>query len=229
MKNILVVDDEKEIADLIALVLKNEGYNITVAYDGKTAKDYINCQTFDLALLDVMLPDIDGFSLCSLIRQSYYYPIIMVTAKIADFDKITGLTIGADDYITKPFNPLELVTRVKSQLRRYTRYNKDNNDSKDCIEIRGLSINVKKHSVTLNDQPIELTPLEFEILTYLAQHINQVVSSEALFEAVWKEKFFNSNNTVMAHIARLREKLHEPSRHPKYIKTVWGVGYRIDE
>ncbi len=184
MKNILVVDDEKEIADLIALVLKNEGYNITVAYDGKTAKDYINCQTFDLALLDVMLPDIDGFSLCSLIRQSYYYPIIMVTAKIADFDKITGLTIGADDYITKPFNPLELVTRVKSQLRRYTRYNKDNNDSKDCIEIRGLSINVKKHSVTLNDQPIELTPLEFEILTYLAQHINQVVSSEALFEAV---------------------------------------------
>ena len=229
MKNILVVDDEKEIADLIALVLKNEGYNITVAYDGKTAKDYINCQTFDLALLDVMLPDIDGFSLCSLIRQSYYYPIIMVTAKIADFDKITGLTIGADDYITKPFNPLELVTRVKSQLRRYTRYNKDNNDSKDCIEIRGLSINVKKHSVTLNDQPIELTPLEFEILTYLAQHINQVVSSEALFETVWKEKFFNSNNTVMAHIARLREKLHEPSRHPKYIKTVWGVGYRIDE
>ena len=229
MKNILVVDDEKEIADLIALVLKNEGYNITVAYDGKTAKDYINCQTFDLALLDVMLPDIDGFSLCSLIRQSYYYPIIMVTVKIADFDKITGLTIGADDYITKPFNPLELVTRVKSQLRRYTRYNKDNNDSKDCIEIRGLSINVKKHSVTLNDQPIELTPLEFEILTYLAQHINQVVSSEALFEAVWKEKFFNSNNTVMAHIARLREKLHEPSRHPKYIKTVWGVGYRIDE
>ena len=229
MKNILVVDDEKEIADLIALVLKNEGYNITVAYDGKTAKDYINCQTFDLALLDVMLPDIDGFSLCSLIRQSYYYPIIMVTAKIADFDKITGLTIGADDYITKPFNPLELVTRVKSQLRRYTRYNKDNNDSKDCIEIRGLSINVKKHSVTLNDQPIELTPLEFEILTYLAQHINQVVSSEALFEAVWKEKFFNSNNTVMAHIARLREKLHEPSRHPKYIKTVWEVGYRIDE
>lgn len=229
MKNILVVDDEKEIADLIALVLKNEGYNITVAYDGKTAKDYINCQTFDLALLDVMLPDIDGFSLCSLIRQSYYYPIIMVTAKIADIDKITGLTIGADDYITKPFNPLELVTRVKSQLRRYTRYNKDNNDSKDCIEIRGLSINVKKHSVTLNDQPIELTPLEFEILTYLAQHINQVVSSEALFEAVWKEKFFNSNNTVMAHIARLREKLHEPSRHPKYIKTVWGVGYRIDE
>ena len=229
MKNILVVDDEKEIADLIALVLKNEGYNITVAYDGKTAKDYINCQTFDLALLDVMLPDIDGFSLCSLIRQSYYYPIIMVTAKIADFDKITGLTIGADDYITKPFNPLELVTRVKSQLRRYTCYNKDNNDSKDCIEIRGLSINVKKHSVTLNDQPIELTPLEFEILTYLAQHINQVVSSEALFEAVWKEKFFNSNNTVMAHIARLREKLHEPSRHPKYIKTVWGVGYRIDE
>lgn len=229
MKNILVVDDEKEIADLIALVLKNEGYNITVAYDGKTAKDYINCETFDLALLDVMLPDIDGFSLCSLIRQSYYYPIIMVTAKIADIDKITGLTIGADDYITKPFNPLELVTRVKSQLRRYTRYNKDNNDSKDCIEIRGLSINVKKHSVTLNDQPIELTPLEFEILTYLAQHINQVVSSEALFEAVWKEKFFNSNNTVMAHIARLREKLHEPSRHPKYIKTVWGVGYRIDE
>lgn len=229
MKNILVVDDEKEIADLIALVLKNEGYNITVAYDGKTAKDYINCQTFDLALLDVMLPDIDGFSLCSLIRQSHYYPIIMVTAKIADFDKITGLTIGADDYITKPFNPLELVTRVKSQLRRYTRYNKDNNDSNDCIEIRGLSINVKKHSVTLNDQPIELTPLEFEILTYLAQHINQVVSSEALFEAVWKEKFFNSNNTVMAHIARLREKLHEPSRHPKYIKTVWGVGYRIDE
>ena len=229
MENILVVDDEKEIADLITLVLKNEGYNVTIAYDGNSAKQYINSSEFDLALLDVMLPDIDGFSLCSLIRQNYFYPIIMVTAKIGDMDKITGLTIGADDYITKPFNPLELVTRVKSQLRRYHRYNKDNNENNDTIEIRGLTINVKKHTVTLNGQAIDLTPLEFEILTYLAQHINQVVSSEDLFEAVWKEKFFNSNNTVMAHIARLREKLHEPSRHPKYIKTVWGVGYRVDE
>ena len=155
----------------------------------------------------------------------------MVTAKSEDMDKITGLTLGADDYLTKPFNPLELVTRVKTQLRRYKRYNQNTNVTNvvsNQIEIRGLIINQKTHEVTLNGNLVDLTPLEFDILYYLASHVNEVVSSEALFEAVWKEKFYNSNNTVMAHIARLREKLHEPSRNPKYILTVWGVGYKIN-
>ena len=156
---------------------------------------------------------------------------MMVTAKSEDMDKITGLTLGADDYLTKPFNPLELVTRVKTQLRRYKRYNQNTNVTNvvsNQIEIRGLIISQKTHEVTLNGNLVDLTPLEFDILYYLASHVNEVVSSEALFEAVWKEKFYNSNNTVMAHIARLREKLHEPSRNPKYILTVWGVGYKIN-
>ena len=150
----------------------------------------------------------------------------MLTAKIADNDKITGLTIGADDYLTKPFNPLELVARVKSQLRRYTKYNKNNKEN--IIYINGLEINKEKHKCLLYDKEIELTPLEFDILLYLAISRGKVVSSEELFEKVWKEKYLENNNTVMVHIRRIREKLKEDTKNPKFIKTVWGVGYKIE-
>ena len=231
-ESILIVDDEKEIADLIEVYLKNDGYTVHKFYNGLDALECIETQKMDLAILDVMLPDIDGFRICQKIREQYYYPIIMLTAKVEDTDKIMGLTIGADDYITKPFNPLEVVARVKTQLRRYQNYNNPNliqPEEKEEYDIRGLLINRVSHKRYLFGKEIALTPLEFSILWYLCEHQGKVVASEELFESVWKEKYFrNSNNTVMAHIGRLREKLNEPSKNPKFIKTVWGVGYEIE-
>ena len=231
-EKILVVDDEKEIADLIEVYLKNDGYTVHKFYNGMDALKCIESQNLDLAILDVMLPDIDGFRICQKIREQYYYPIIMLTAKVEDTDKIMGLTIGADDYITKPFNPLEVVARVKTQLRRYQNYNNPNliqPEEKEEYDIRGLLINRVSHKCYLFGKEIALTPLEFSILWYLCEHQGKVVASEELFESVWKEKYFrNSSNTVMAHIGRLREKLNEPSKNPKFIKTVWGVGYEIE-
>lgn len=229
---ILVVDDEKEIADLIELYLQNDGYTVYKCYNGTDALECIRTTELDLAILDVMLPDTDGLTICRKIRESFYYPVIMLTAKVEDSDKIMGLTIGADDYITKPFNPLEVVARVKTQLRRYMRYNvpvsgSEKEDSE--YDIRGLRINRESHKCQLFGKELQLTPIEFSILWYLCEHQGQVVSSEELFEAVWKEKYFNSNNTVMAHIGRLREKMNEPSKNPRFIKTVWGVGYTIDK
>ncbi|MCM1045983.1 MAG: VanR-ABDEGLN family response regulator transcription factor [Candidatus Gastranaerophilales bacterium] len=233
MESILIVDDEKEIADLIEVYLKNEGYTVYKCYNGMQALECIASTRLDLAVLDVMLPDIDGFRLCQKIRENYFYPVIMLTAKVEDADKIMGLTIGADDYITKPFNPLEVVARVKTQLRRYTRYNnggdregEDGNLTE--FDIRGLVINRDAHKCSLYGEEIALTPLEFSILWYLAEHRGKVISSEELFENVWGERYLDNNNTVMAHIGRLREKLKEPARKPKFIKTVWGVGYTIE-
>lgn len=231
-ENILVVDDEKEIADLVGLYLRNEGYAVSVYNTGREALKSTEEHVYDLAILDVMLPDVDGFNICRKLREKYFYPIIMLTAKVEDLDKIMGLTIGADDYITKPFNPLEVVARVKTQLRRYQSYNSPNlsqSEEKDEYDIRGLLINRVSHKCYLYGKEIALTPLEFSILWYLCEHQGKVVASEELFEAVWKEKYLrNSNNTVMAHIGRLREKLNEPSKNPKFIKTVWGVGYEIE-
>ena len=233
--NIMIVDDEKDIADLVQIYLENDGFKVFKIYNGKDALECALHEKLDLAILDVMLPDIDGFSLCKQIRKDYFFPIIMLTAKNEDSDKITGLTLGADDYICKPFNPLELTARVKTQLRRYTRYNKADNENTNTFapttehNIRGLNISKSSHRVFLNNKELALTPLEFDILWYLCEHKGNVVSSEELFEAVWKEKYIDSNNTVMTHIARLREKLHEPARKPKYVKTVWGVGYTIDD
>ena len=230
--NILVVDDEKEIADLVEVYLKNENYNIFKFYDGDEALQCVENNSLDLAILDVMLPGIDGFSLCQKIREKHFFPIIMLTAKVEDMDKIMGLTLGADDYITKPFNPLELIARVKTQLRRYTRYS--NGDGQADIQknneydFAGLIINNDTHKCTLYGKPLSLTPIEFSILWHLCDNKGKVVSSEELFEAVWGEKYYDSNNTVMAHVARLREKMKEPSRKPKFIKTVWGVGYTIE-
>ncbi|MCI8893759.1 MAG: VanR-ABDEGLN family response regulator transcription factor [Lachnospiraceae bacterium] len=231
-EKIMVVDDEEAIADLVEVCLKNEGYQVYKYYNAADALQCVEQEEVSLAILDVMLPDMDGFALCQRIRQEHFFPIIMLTAKVDAMDKITGLTMGADDYVTKPFHPLELITRVKSQLRRYTRYNPADTHTReeegDQIDIRGLSIASSNHKCTLNGRELSLTPREFSILLYLCQRQGKVVSSEELFEAVWGEKYLDSNNTVMAHIARLREKLQEPARRPKYIKTVWGVGYTIE-
>lgn len=225
--NILVLDDEKEIADLVELYLENENYTVYKYYNSEEAINCINKVNLDLAILDVMIKGKDGFEICKYIREKdLKFPVIMLTAKIEDKDKITGLTLGADDYITKPFNPLELVARVKSALRRYTKYNKKNEE--EIIYIDGLEISKEKHICKLYDKNIELTPLEFDILLYLANKRGEVVSSEELFEKVWKEKYLDNNNTVMVHIRRIREKLKEDTKRPKYIKTVWGVGYKIE-
>ncbi len=229
-QRILIVDDEVEIADLVELYLKNEGFEVRKFYRGLDAFACVRSEPLDLAILDVMLPDMDGFTLCAKIREEHFWPIIMLTAKVEDIDKIMGLTIGADDYITKPFNPLELVARVKTQLRRYTRYNQAEPAAQPTQErdIRGLVINRETHKCTLYGKPVQLTPIEFSILWYLCENQGRVVSSEELFEAVWGEKYLDNNNTVMAHIGRLREKLGEPPRKPRFIKTVWGVGYQLE-
>ena len=223
---ILVVDDEKEIADLLEFYLQNEGYEVVKVNTGEEALHMIEHVNIDLAILDVMLPDIDGFTILKKLREKYFYPVIMLTAKVEDIDKIMGLTIGADDYITKPFNPLELIARVKTQIRRTKLYNKE--IESNFVDVNGLNINIDSRKVTLYEKEIELTPLEYDILLYLANKRGKVISSEELFTNVWGEKYIDNNNTVMAHIARLREKMGENSRKPKFIKTVWGVGYIIE-
>lgn len=230
--NILVVDDEKEIVDLIEVYLKNDGYTVYKFYNGMDALKCIEEKELDLAILDVMLPDIDGFHICRKIREKYYYPVIMLTAKAEDGDKIMGLTIGADDYITKPFNPLEVAARVKTQLRRYKSYNSlagKTPEEVSEIDIRGLLINRDTHKCFLYGRELQLTPIEFSILWYLCERQGVVVSSEELFEAVWGEKYLDNNNTVMVHIGRLREKMNDSARKPKFIVNVWGVGYTIEK
>ena len=222
-KTVLVVDDEKEISDLVEIYLKNEGFDILKMYTANEALEAIEMCAPALAILDIMLPDMDGFVLCAEIRKKYTFPILMLTAK----DKIHGLTMGADDYLTKPFNSLELVARVKAQIRRREQYDL-NTQNKNQYENRGLFINVDSHSSLLFGKPLDLTPIEFSILWYLCKNENRVIPSEELFEAIWKEKYLDNNNTVMAHIARIREKMGEQPRKPKYIKTVWGVGYKIE-
>ena len=228
---ILIVDDEREIADLLEVYLKNENYQVRKFYNTSDVLACVDREPVSLALLDVMLPEMDGFTLCRKVREKYLFPIIMLTAKSGDIDKIQGLSLGADDYITKPFNPLEVVARVKTQLRRYKQYNNGQGESAqpEDYDSRGLYICPHNHKCTLNGEVLALTPIEFNILWYLCKNHGRVVSAEELFETVWGEEFFeSSNNTVMAHIARLREKLHEPPRKPKFIKTVWGVGYTIE-
>ena len=230
-EKILVVDDERELADLLEVYLQNDGYSVCKFYNGADALMCVEENTPDLAaILDVMLPDVDGFQICRRIREKYFFPVIMLTAKVEDGDKIMGLTIGADDYITKPFNPLEVVARVKTQLRRCQRYNPSVGPAaeKSECDIRGLVINRDSHKCTLFGRELSLTPIEFSILWYLCEPQGRVVPSEELFEAVWKEKYLNSNNTVMAHIGRLRKKMNEPPRKPRFIKTIWGVGYEIE-
>ena len=228
---ILIVDDEVEIADLIETYLKNEDYAVYKFYSAKDALACINETELDLAILDIMLPDIDGFTICRKIREKHTYPIIMLTAKDAETDKITGLTLGADDYITKPFQPLEMVARVKSQLRRYKKYNHPQTEKTDHIlYCSDLIVDTKKHECLQNNKPVSLTPTEFSILQILLENKGNVLSGEELFRRIWKDEYYTkSNNTITVHIRRLREKLNDTLENPKYIKTIWGVGYKIDE
>lgn len=228
---ILVVDDETAIADLIEVYLKNENFNVLKCYNGTDAVRCVENEHIDMAILDVMLPDVDGFQICRKIREKYTYPIIMLTAKEEEIDKITGLTLGADDYITKPFRPLELVARVKAQLRRFTKYNHAIlEEEENVIAISGLVIDKKNHECRLNEEPLSLTPTEFSILWVLCKNRGNVVSSDKLFMEVWGDKYFSSsNNTIMVHIRHLREKMKDSTERPKYIRTVWGVGYKIEE
>lgn len=229
--NILVVDDEQAIADLIEVYLRSENFHVLKFYNGQDALRCVERENIDLALLDVMLPDVNGFAVCQQIREKHNFPVIMLTAKVEEIDKITGLTLGADDYITKPFRPLEMVARVKAQLRRFKKYNAaDSVQEENVLVFSGLVLNKERHECTLNDKPLSLTPTEFSILWVLGSNRGRVVSSEELFREVWGEKYFtSSNNTVMVHVRHLREKMHDSAEHAKYIKTVWGVGYKIEK
>jgi two-component system response regulator VanR len=229
--NILIVDDEQSIVDLLEVYLRNENYNVFKFYNGHDALQCIEKEEIDLAILDIMLPDMSGLAICQRIREKHNFPVIMLTAKDEEIDKITGLTLGADDYITKPFRPLEMVARVKAQLRRFTKYNAvEPVQEENIIAFSGIVLDKDKHECTLNERPLSLTPTEFSILWVLASNRGHVVSSEELFQEVWGDKYFtNSNNTVMVHIRHLREKMNDSAERPKYIKTVWGVGYKIDK
>ncbi|AKC62976.1 MULTISPECIES: response regulator transcription factor [Clostridium] len=225
--NILVVDDEKEIRDLIEIYLRNEGYGIFLAEDGVSALKILKEEDIKLVILDIMLPDIDGISVCRSIRNYKDTPIIMLSAKREDNDKISGILNGADDYIGKPFNPLELMVRIKAQLRRYLKV-KSNDINKDEIVIEDLKIDLLSHQVYINDQEVHLTVKEFEILKLLVQNRGKVFSSRNIYENIWNEEFYECDSTIMTHIKNLRIKLNDNFKNPRYIKTVWGVGYKID-
>lgn len=230
-EKILVVDDEREITDLIELYLKNDNYEVFKFYSAKDALACIESVDLDLAILDIMLPDMSGFELCEKIRQRFTFPIIMLTAKDEEMDKITGLTLGADDYITKPFRPLEVVARVKAQLRRYKKYNPTQGEveADPIITHAGLVMDISTHECLLNGKLLVLTPTEFSILRILLERKGKVVSSEELFHEIWKDEYYSkSNNTITVHIRHLREKLGDTVDNPKYIKTMWGVGYKIE-
>ncbi|WP_238882475.1 response regulator transcription factor [Clostridium sp. YIM B02551] len=237
-EKVLIVDDEKEIRDLVDIYLKGEGFDTIKAGDGEEALKILSDEEVDLVILDIMMPKVDGIEACLKIREEKNIPIIMLSAKTQDIDKILGLNTGADDYVTKPFNPLELIARVKSQLRRFKRLNQaivndetgfKVKENSNVIQADELIINLESHQIFLNDEEVKLTPIEFDILALLAKNKGKVFSIENIYESVWNEQFIQSDNTVMVHIRKIREKLEENPRNPKYIKTVWGVGYKIDK
>lgn len=230
---ILVVEDESSIADLLERYLKNEGYIVDKCQNAKEALKSIDNKKYDLALLDLMLPDMNGLDICEYIRKSYSYPVIILTAKSEEIDKITGLTVGADDYITKPFRPLEVVARVKAQIRRAQKYNfsyyNEINES-EMIQVGDLSISRFKREFKLQGKILALTPTEFEIMWTLCKNAGRVVSSDELLKVIWGENYyFNSGNSIVVHVRHLREKMNDTAEHSKYIKTVWGVGYIIEK
>ena len=232
MYNILICDDEKDIVSAIEIYLKTAGYSVYKAYNGMEAIDIVNNNDIQLVLMDVMMPQMDGITAMAKIRENSNVPVIMLTAKSEDTDKVLGLEVGADDYVTKPFNPLELTARVKSQLRRYTQLN-PNSGARETVNneitIKGMSINRDNHKVIVDGEEIKLTPIEFDILYLLASNPGKVFSTDEIFEKVWNEKVYEANNTVMVHIRRLRGKMKEDTRQNKIITTVWGVGYKIEK
>ena len=230
-KTILVVDDDHEIVRAITITLEREGYHVLNAYDGLQALDCVTSREVHLIIIDVMMPKLDGLSAVMKIREKKNLPIIILSAKGEDSDKILGLSMGADDYISKPFNPMELVARVKSQLRRYKKYNLSALEEENpVLQCSDLVLDTKKHECLVDDVPVSLTPTEFSILQILLEAKGNVVSGEELFHRIWKDEYYiKSNNTITVHIRRLREKLNDTLENPKYIKTIWGVGYKIDE
>ncbi|MCZ6944387.1 response regulator transcription factor [Bacillus mycoides] len=224
---ILIVDDDKEIRNLISVYLENEGLKTQKAEDAIEALKLLEEKKFDLIILDVMMPNMDGIEVCMKIREERNMPIIMLSAKSEDIDKIQGLASGADDYLSKPFNPLELIARVKSQLRRFKKYNTNTDNDKSVLEIGDLTVNTDTHQVWIRGTEVRLTPKEFDILELLARNKGIVLSVAKIYEAVWKGAFYKSDNTVMVHITKIRDKIEEDSKHPIYIKTVWGIGYKI--
>jgi len=226
--NILVVDDDREIASAIEVYLKNEGYNVVKAYDGLEALAALKREEFQLILMDIMMPKLDGMQATMKIRDESNIPIIMLSAKGEDYDKITGLNIGADDYITKPFNPLELIARVKSQLRRYVNLG-SMEVKKGVFRTGGLEVDDETKSVTVDGMPVTVTPIEFGILKLLTANAGRVFSMEQIYEAVWNEPAYSPENTVAVHIRRIREKIEINPKNPKYLKVVWGIGYKIEK
>lgn len=224
---ILVVDDEKEIRDLVGIYLRNEGYEVTLAGTGLEALKVTREQEFDLIVLDVMMPEVNGIDACMQIRQSSNVPIIMLSAKTEDIDKIMGLSVGADDYLAKPFNPLELIARVKAQLRRFTKLNAFSKDKENVLEEDELTMDLEAGKVYKSGVEIPLTPTEYGILKLLWVNKGITFKTETIYERVWGQPYFENNNTVMVHIRKLREKIEEHPRDPMYVFTVWGVGYKF--
>lgn len=224
---ILIVDDDIDIRNLLGVYLGNEGFKYIKCENAKKAIEILESHRVDLILLDIMMPELDGLTACMKIREKEKMPIIMMSAKTEDMDKIHGLIAGADDYITKPFNPVELITRVKAQLRRYKQYNSQSSTSKDILEYEDLIVNTDTRQVWVREQEIRLTPKEFDILELFLRNKGIVLSVKKIYEKVWGEEFFHSDNTVTVHITNLRDKIEIDSKNPIYIKTIWGVGYKI--
>ena len=228
--NILVVDDDREIAQAIEIYLKNEGYNVFKAYDGLEAVGVAEREDLHLIIMDIMMPKMDGMQATMRIREEKNIPIIMLSAKSEDYDKITGLNVGADDYITKPFSPLELIARVKSQIRRYTNLGSiAKDDKKDVFQTGGLVIDDSLRQVTVDGEEVQLTPTEYGILKFLTENAGKVFSIEQIYEKVWDEPAFSPENTVAVHIRRIREKIEIDPKNPRYLKVVWGVGYKVEK
>ncbi|MGN1147818.1 MAG: response regulator transcription factor [Lachnospiraceae bacterium] len=229
MANILVCDDDKEIVEAIEIYLKQEGYQIFKAYNGEEAIRILHKEDIHLLIIDIMMPKLDGIHATLKIREYSSIPIIMLSAKSEDMDKILGLNIGADDYVTKPFNPLELVARVKSNLRRYTKLGSLNAENNAVFRIGGLCMNDDTKEVTVDEEPVRLTPIEYSILLLLVKNPGRVFSINQIYESIWNEEAIGADNTVAVHIRHIREKIEINPKEPKYLKVVWGVGYKVDK
>lgn len=223
-KNILVVDDDKDIRELVDVYLKTEGFNVILAQDGEEALSLIEKNNFDLVILDVMMPKISGLDTLIKIRKNHIMPIIFLTAKNEEIDMIKALTLGADDYISKPFSSMELLARVKAQLRRYTIFS---NNEKSIITLGDLVIDASMHRVTINGKEINLTPTEYKILELMCKNKNMVFSVEQIYENIWQNKYAVGDTSIMVHITKIRQKIEKDPKNPEYIKTVWGVGYKV--
>jgi len=229
MANILVCDDDREIVDAIEIYLLQEGYNVIKAYDGVEALEAIKSNDIQLLIIDIMMPRLDGIHAILKIRETSSIPIIILSAKTEDPDKILGLNVGADDYLPKPFNPLELVARVKSQLRRYTKLGNMAQESQSIFSVGGLVMNDDTKEVTVDEKSVKLTPIEYNILLLLVKNQGRVFSIDQIYERIWNEQAIGADNTVAVHIRHIREKIEIDPREPRYLKVVWGVGYKVDK